>query len=153
MRGVQWNPRRKREIAVATGYGRQIRIYDLSRWQEGAAPTRTLNAAMGPSSRAPHPHRGVVSVKHLESMGRYVVAGARPMGAPPVGHPLQVPVQRGGAARPDSTRGRPFWLQGDRLGHERGGLPKLPVKDVQDEGEPVEQVLAEARTPRGGVRA
>ena len=75
MRDVQWNPRDENEIAVATGYGRQIRIYDLSRWQEGAAPTRTLNAAMGPSSRAPHPHRGVVSVKHLESMGRYVVAG------------------------------------------------------------------------------
>ena len=89
IRSVRWNPRDENEIAVACGYTRQVQIYDLSRWTEGKPPTRTLTAASSTSRLRPNTtamaaasanasapvHNGIVHVRHLEGMGRYVIAG------------------------------------------------------------------------------
>ena len=38
VRSIQWNPRDENEVALISGFGRQVKLYDLTRWKCGPPP-------------------------------------------------------------------------------------------------------------------
>ena len=90
VRRIKWNPRNENEVAVISGFSREVHVYDLTRWTSGSPPTRTLFASPSSGSRPSGAqlsshiygsrsglyHNGIVEIKHLESMGQYVLAAA-----------------------------------------------------------------------------